>query len=127
MLMVRQQCYIEEGWDKHIELLKRELDLDEIMNNELKDRNIFFMDGATSIFLLTESIKKDLGDEKVFVFQQKILEKIEQSEVWHLLETVSEYFKIHNGLYNGFLGAALLLIKYKFNNKGLWVKSAMTW
>jgi hypothetical protein len=115
MLAVKQHINIE-GWNKHINLLKQELDLDEIINNELKNRNIFFNDGATSIFLLAEYIKKDLDEEKICIFQEKLLEKIEQSEVWYLLEDDPQYFEIHNGLYDGFCGVALLLMIYGKNN-----------
>ena len=101
------------GWSEHIELLTRELNLDEIVNIELKNRSVFFSDGATSIFLLAESVKKYLGEENVCVFQQKLLEKIEQSEVWKLLETDPQYFSTHSGLYNGFCGVALLLMTCK--------------
>ncbi|MDR1227130.1 MAG: hypothetical protein LBK47_09585 [Prevotellaceae bacterium] len=104
------------GWNAHIELLIRELNLDEIVNTELKNRNIFFNDGATSIFLLAENVKKHLGEEIVYDFQRKLLKKIEQSEVWYLLKTDLQYFSTHNNLYDGFCGVVLLLMSYKKND-----------
>ena len=112
MMTVYEQIKIN-GWSEHIELLKRELNLDEIVTTELKNRNVFFSDGATSIFLLTEEVKKLLGEDVVYMFQQRLIEKIEQSEVWHLLETDPQYFNRHRGLYNGFCGTVLLLMTYK--------------
>jgi hypothetical protein len=100
------------GWNEHIELLKQELNLEEIVCSELKNRNIFFNNGATSIFLLAEVLKNQLGEEVVCTFQQKLLEKIEQSEVWSLLETDSQYFGMRSGLYDGFCGVTLLLTTY---------------
>ena len=100
------------GWNEHIELLKRELNLEEIVSTELKNRNIFFYDGAVSIFLLTEAVKKEL-ENTVCKFQQKLIEKIEQSEVWKLFEADLQYFAAHSRLLYGFCGVALLLATYK--------------
>lgn len=103
------------GWKEHIELLKRELNLDEIVNIELKNRNIFFNNGVTSIFLLSDSMKDILGEEAINTFQQKLFRKIEQSEVWNLLE-VNPLLNMHTGLYDGFCGAVLLLITCNKNS-----------
>jgi hypothetical protein len=111
MTTISEQVEIT-SWDTHIQLLKRELDLDKIVTKELKNRNIFFDDGVVSIFLLAENVKKYLGEEKVCAFQQRLFKKIDQSEVWHLLETNPQYFNMHCGLYDGFCGLALLLMTY---------------
>lgn len=98
------------GWQTHIELLQRELNLEIIVTEELKNRNIFFNDGVTSLFLLAEKLRKQLKEKNVCAFQQKLLVKIEQSEAWHLLETDPNMYL---GLYDGFCGVALLLMKYR--------------
>ena len=111
-----------EGWNKHIRFLMQEsLDVDKIVNSELCGRNVYFFDGAVSLFLLAEELEKELGEDTVARFQKDLLAKIEQSEVWELLQTDSYYFEDRKGLYGGFCGLSLLvrtqMAKISANNK----------
>jgi len=98
-----------EGWNEHIRLLMRELDVEKIINSELHDRNVYFSDGAVSLFLLAKKVKEQLGEEAVCGFQKSLLSKIEQSEVWELLQQADCYFDERKGLYEGYCGFSLLL------------------
>ena len=98
-----------EGWNGHIRLLMRELDMEKIVNSELNDRNLYFSDGAVSLFLLAEQLREQLGEEAVSLFQKSLPAKIEQPEVWELLLQTGYYFEERRGLYDGYCGLSLLI------------------
>ena len=106
-----------EGWNEHIGLLTRELDLAKIVKKELCNRSVYFSDGAVSLFLLAEEMKNLLGEEAVCRFQSDLQTKIEQSEIWELLPTDDVYFDEHKGLYDGYCGIALLTLTKEVINR----------
>jgi hypothetical protein len=103
-----------EGWNEHIRLLIRELNLERIINSELCNLNVYFSDGVVSLFLLAENAKELLGEESVCRFQKSLIAKIEQSEVWEMLQTDDRYFGERMGLWDGYCGIASLINANKF-------------
>jgi hypothetical protein len=107
MSAVQEQMKIE-GWEQHIRLLKKELSFGKIANRELCDRNIFFEDGAVSLFFLAEKLKNEFDRKTINSFQRNLWLNINRSEVWELMAADSNFFEEHIGLYNGFCGIAML-------------------
>jgi hypothetical protein len=111
MSVVRKQIEIE-GWNEHIQVLKETIDFDKIVNSELCNQNVYFGDGATSLFLLADKLRKEFSADEIDRFQQHLLLKITRSDVWRLMEDDDPvYFEEHKGLYNGFCGIAFLFEK----------------
>jgi len=103
---------IIKGWENHISLLKSTIDFNEICKRELKDRNIFLQKGALGIYWLSQNISNILNifDDKEFEnFQNALLCKIGNSEVWSLIEKNTAYKSNHIGLFNGIVGVRILL------------------
>jgi hypothetical protein len=95
-------------WHKHIGLLRREIDIDYIFTNELKDKNIFFKDGISGmVFLLAEYNKSVENDEKIEYNSEYIRNRIKTSKAWDDLIDNEQFFRANSGL-NGFCGLSLL-------------------
>ena len=45
-----------KNWEKQIKVIKDQINLDMIFDNELKDKNIFFNEGVTSIYFFIEGL-----------------------------------------------------------------------
>ena len=97
-----------DGWNEHITLLAKTLYIDSILTDELRDKNIFFENGFTSIYLLAERVKKYFPEQDMTCFKEKIRNRIINSQMWELLKD-EDYFSQKAGLLNGYCGASLLL------------------
>lgn len=110
--MVALQKQIQDkNWEKHIHLLINEIDMNILLDQELRDRNIFFNNGYPSICLLAIYLKEYISKEYI----KKALQKIEESTMWNLLLQEPSYFNIHKGLYKGFPGTILFMELMKNN------------
>lgn len=103
-----------EDWQKYLDELKNQIDINRILNNELKNQDIFFSNGIASLFCILNDIEKNYPSYKVNYDADAICDKIENSLAWKSLLDKTYFFKIHRGLFNGFTGLRLLLsMKYK--------------
>ncbi|HCT95233.1 MAG: hypothetical protein A2X19_02630 [Bacteroidetes bacterium GWE2_39_28] len=98
-----------KNWEKQIKVIKDQINLDMIFDNELKDKNIFFNEGVTSIYFFINSLKDYFSPEYLYVYNTKILKKIESSTVWTLVPKEPQYVNSYLGLYGGLCGPALVL------------------
>lgn len=106
----------DEHWEKHIVLLKEHIDITHILNHELRNKNIYFNDGITSLCYFINSLPDYFSREESDITGKQIVERINSSEVWSLLKDNPQYFENHTGLYNGFTGVSLLLQHLKSLN-----------
>ncbi|MDR1763358.1 MAG: hypothetical protein LBR64_05325 [Dysgonamonadaceae bacterium] len=102
-----------KNWNKHIAMLRRELDVNEIINGECRSRNIYFNDGLTAIFLLLSALSDYFTANELSGYKQAIINKIQTSPEWERLAEDSEYFATRCGLYDGYCGTSLLLNCYE--------------
>ena len=72
----------------------------------MKDRNVFFTDGAAGIYLLLKACNEK--EENIPFNVQDFYEKIIYSEIWNLLEKNQDFFEKHAGL-DGYCGLIMLL------------------
>ena len=95
-------------WQKHIQLIQREIDVNVIFSQEFYDRNIFFKDGITGIaYILSEYNKRVDNKNRIDFSYDDIKNKIRTSETWDQLMTDSVFFRDNCGL-SGFCGISLL-------------------
>ncbi|MEZ7885452.1 MAG: hypothetical protein QMB39_09345 [Bacteroidales bacterium] len=99
----------DNNWEKQINLIKSHIDLDNILEKELNNKNIFFCDGLTSIFFFINTLKSYFPSEYIVIYNEKILNRIKSSTIWTLLLQNPQFFNSHTGLENGFCGTALLI------------------
>lgn len=105
----------DNKWAKHINLIKDQIDLDNILEKELNDKNVFFNDGLTSIYIYINTLKSYFLPTQIVTFNFNIIKKINSSTIWTLLLQNPQYFNSHKGLEGGFCGTALLI--KTINNK----------
>lgn len=79
-----------------------------MLAHELKDKNIFFNNGVTSIHCLLKSLRNYFTDEDLKLYEQKIRKKIEESSIWASLLNENEYFETYKGLYGGYCSIPLI-------------------
>ena len=95
--------------ESHCHLLYRELDMTKIINEEILSRNIYFSDGFPAIYLLICKLQDYFSEIEIEQYKLAIIDKIIQSPEWEYLIKAGEYFKMRNGLLNGYCGTSLLL------------------
>lgn len=89
----------------HSNLLKNHTDINQILNHELKDKNIYPNNGASSLYYLYKACSSYFNDMDISRFKNKIL----SSQVWSMLEKNDLYFENHIGLFTGFTGCLVTL------------------
>lgn len=89
----------------HSNLLKNHTDINQILNHELKDKNIYLNNGASSLYYLYKSCSSYFNDSVASRFKNKII----SSQAWTMLEENELYFENHIGLFTGFTGCLITL------------------
>ncbi|MDR1153630.1 MAG: hypothetical protein LBL04_02880 [Bacteroidales bacterium] len=101
----------QPSWDHHIQLLKREIDINHILTNELRDQNVFLLNGLSGILFLLSTYNHMVGDdEKIFFDTDVVREKIISSTVWSKFLNDDLFFKANSNM-NGFCSIALTLLQ----------------
>jgi len=98
-----------KGWSNHIALLKNNLDVETILDEELRNRNIFIHDGFSGIYLLLNALQGYFSQTEMRQWVGKIIGKIEHSDIWALIKEEPKYFMQNRGLVSGFCGVSMVL------------------
>ena len=101
------------SWNSCIQLLYREINLNEILENEMTGRKIFISNGLSMIYILLHAINSSFPDYQIPFDPQTIYNKIQRSDAWNALLEREYFFKIHQGLLNGFPGVQLVMSHIK--------------
>ena len=108
--------YLPNSRDKinsHISFLKERIDIEYIMNEELKNQDIYMKDGLSLVYMLLFFIQEKFPEYVVDYSPQTIYNRIKNSEAWNTLLYSEYYHSIHKGLFDGFPGAILVLSHIK--------------
>ena len=112
--MLNLKPYLHDAaWSKYIQLLYREISLHEILENEMKNRKIFISNGLSMIYILLHVINRNFPDYKIPFDPQTIYNRLQNSDAWNALLERDYFYKIHQGLLNGFPGVQLVLSHIK--------------
>ncbi len=96
-----------EGWQEYAKLLKSHLSIDWILSHEIRNKQIFFTDGAAGIYMLLYFYNRENEDK--FEFDEQIFyNKITSSLIWDKFESDSKFLSQRIGL-DGYLGLKILL------------------
>jgi hypothetical protein len=98
-----------ESWNNYIQMLYREISVDEIIEKEMTNRKIFISNGLSAIYLLLHAINHDFPDYQIPFDSQTIYDKLQNSDAWNALLERDYFYDIHHGLLNGFPGVQLVL------------------
>jgi len=96
------------AWSGYIELLYREISVDEILENEMTGRKIFINNGLSGIYILLYAINTGFPDYPVAFDPQKMYDRIQNSDARNAMIERDYFYKIHHGLLNGFPGVQLV-------------------
>jgi len=96
------------SWNSYIQLLYREISLEEILNYEMTGRKIFISNGLSAIYILLCTINKEFPEYQISFDPQMIYDRIQNSDAWNALLERDYFYKIHQGLLNGFPGVQLV-------------------
>ncbi|MDH6359009.1 hypothetical protein [Parabacteroides sp. PF5-9] len=100
-------------WHQYIQMLYKEISLDEIFRYEMKDRHIFISNGIAMVYILLEAINNNYPDYRIEYDPKYFYNRIIQSDAWNALMEREYFYNIHRGLLNGFPGAYLILLKIR--------------
>ena len=115
--MLHLMPYVQNNssWSNYVQLLFREINLNEILDNEMTGRKIFISNGITMVYILLHAINSSFPDYQIPFDPQMIYDKIQNSDAWKALIERDYFYKIHQGLMNGFPGVQLVLSHIKRN------------
>lgn len=99
--------------DTHIQLLREGIDIEHIVNNELKNQDIYVEGGLSSVYMLLFYLQQKHPVYSIDYSPQLFFDKINDSEAWNTLQNREFYFYTYNGLFDGFPGAYLVLLHIK--------------
>ena len=94
-------------------LLKEKIDIEFIMNEELKNQDIYVKDGLSLVYILLCSIQEKYIENAIHLNPRTIYNRIKNSAAWEKLLKNEYYKSIHKGLLNGFPGVNLVLLHIK--------------
>ena len=98
-----------------IHLIKERINIEHIMNVELKNQDIYIKNGLSFIYILLFFIQIKHPEYKIDYDPQTFFNRITNSKAWNTLLSSDYYQKKHDGLFNGFPGAHLVLVHIKNN------------
>jgi len=85
-------------------LLLTSIDVDYLLTEEMGCKSIYVENGVASLYFLLKAVKEYAGNR--INYRNKIMQIIEESPEWDLLERDNAYLRSHTGLYNGVCGVA---------------------
>lgn len=98
-----------DKWEKHINLLKHEFNVNRMLEEEFPFDKIFFLHGLSSIYYILLHVKDIFADTHYYYIKALIHNNILNSRIWELFEKDISFFNTHKGLLTGFTGTSLLL------------------
>jgi len=105
------------SWSNYIQMLYREISLDEILENEMRDRKIFINNGLSGIYILLHAINHEFPEYHIPFDPETIYNQIQNSDAWNAMLERKFFYKIHQGLINGFSGVQLVLAQIRNSYK----------
>ena len=96
-------------WNNYIQLLYREIHLDEIFEKEMTSRKIFISNGLSAVYMLLHAINRDFPDYPIPFDPQTIYTRLLNSDAWNAMLERDYFYDIHHGLMNGFPGVQITI------------------
>ncbi|HYW34350.1 MAG TPA: lanthionine synthetase LanC family protein [Balneolaceae bacterium] len=96
-------------WEEHADLMGNNLELLDIIERDLNDKNIFFNTGFAGVSYISRQLYVITKDERILFQKEKIIKKIIESEYWKVLEKDKAERK-NLGLHKGLAGVAMELL-----------------
>jgi len=99
--------------DSQIHILRGIINIDKIINIELRDQDIYIINGVSIIYILLFIIQIKYPEYRIDYSPQSFHNRISNTKALNLILNRKLYFYEHSGLINGFPGAYLVLLHIK--------------
>lgn len=107
-LLELNRYYKSKQWNMHFYLLFKQINIKDILEKEMQEKNIFFHNGLPILYLATKNINMHIKNS--ISISSKLYENmIKESHAWDLIITDNNYRYMHSGLFNGYPGSRLFL------------------
>ena len=107
MSLVSKQMSLP-AWEKHIFLIKKEIEVDLMFKVEFREKNLFFKNGLTGIIFLIIQFNKLLPSSERILFNPSFIEqRIKKTDIYNRFLNERESFANNSGLF-GFCSLSLL-------------------
>jgi hypothetical protein len=105
--MLAKNMPLDEDWEKYIALLKIEIDLKAIVNQDIVDTNLFADSGMALLYLFLKYINRE--ETMIEIPKDDFLHKIEYSSIWNQIQEIS---KSNDSWIEGLNGRLGLIMMY---------------
>ncbi|WP_156121387.1 hypothetical protein [Alistipes sp. ZOR0009] len=95
-------------FEKHITLIKNQIDINEILDNELKAKNIFFNNGYASIYPLLYLVKDKIAKSEMDIYKNCIYTKLSSPDILEFHINKSKDHNSNRFFYSGLCGTILM-------------------
>ncbi|WP_170864454.1 lanthionine synthetase LanC family protein [Fodinibius roseus] len=106
---ILQQIDLPE-WQNHATLLKQNIAMDEILEEELRDKSLHLMHGAAGVDLVSRQLHQLIQVDRLLFNREQLIEKIIYSEYWEKIEQNEIESRSLGLLFYGLTGVGLHLL-----------------
>lgn len=98
-------------WRNHATMLKQNIQMTEILEDELRDKNLHVMHGIAGVDFISRQLYQLIHEEKFLFKRDQLIEKITLSEYWEKLEQGGLERRSLGLLFYGLTGVGLHLLE----------------
>lgn len=113
-LLYGMECILQQialpGWKQHSGLLKENIQMTAILDDELKNKHIRFFNGITGIDFISRRYARLAEDPSFLLPKEKLIQKITTSEYWEWIEQ-HETERKDLSLFTGLAGVGMGLLE----------------
>lgn len=103
----------ENRIESHIQLLKDNIDVDYIINEEFGNQEVYVVNGLSAVYILLFYLRKKTPIYSIDYDPQSFFARITTSNAWKVLLNRDFYFHRYTRLFDGFPGTYLVLLHIK--------------
>lgn len=97
-------------WKRYADLVRQNIDIDDILSHELRSRDIFLSNGISFMYWILRSLQTDYPDCGLNFDPQVLYARIENSDAWGAFHNVG-FYMAHRDLMTGFPGVVLTMLE----------------
>lgn len=114
------------SWKSHANFIKMNLNISEISENELRNKNVHLIDGLAGINLISTSLYNLTHDERYILDNSVMMKKINASNYWEEIDRETYKNPGGSGLLYGLSGVGMFLLELLGKEMGNSIDSTIT-
>lgn len=96
-------------WKRYVNLVRQNIDINDILSHELMSRDIFLSNGISFMYWILRSLQTDYPGCSLSFDPQVLYARIENSDAWDAFRNVG-FYMVHRDLITGFPGVVLTML-----------------